>query len=173
MPSSTTRPGTLAWAAPRDPAGRRRTPPAPRPSSRATCRRSRDPREHGEVEVHHVPAREHVGIELAHAAREGGEQLPLRPERRRPSGQASLPGSAASPRTRHAVEPDREHAARGGSVSMSSERTSSRGVQSAGASSGPRRRGRDRAGRPSPRISRPPRIPRSMRKRIAKRTSAS
>jgi hypothetical protein len=37
----------------------------------------RDPRQHGQVEVDHVPAGEHVGVQLPHARREPGEQRGL------------------------------------------------------------------------------------------------
>ena len=36
-----------------------------------------EPIEHGQVEIHHVPAGEHVGVQLAHAGAEGRQQVPL------------------------------------------------------------------------------------------------
>ena len=87
MPSRTTRPGTLAW--------RRRSPgsvgaQAERPRAAAELQRGvqalGEPREDRQVEVDDVPAREHVGVELAHAPGEGGEELLLRGEGARAVG---------------------------------------------------------------------------------------
>ena len=110
MPSSTTRPGTLAWAAPRDePAGAEAQAAGSAAELQRDVQALGDAGQHGEVEVDDVPAREHVGIQLAHAPREAGQQLPLRTERAR----LLRTGPALRRQEQHlgraaAVEPDRE-----------------------------------------------------------------
>jgi hypothetical protein len=77
MPSSTTRPGTLAWG--RAARARRAQSHAAGPAAELQrhAQALGHPREDGQVEVHHVPARQHVRVQIAHAAREPGDELPL------------------------------------------------------------------------------------------------
>jgi len=122
---------------------------------------SGEPVEDGKVEVDHVPAGEHVGVQLAHAAERPARRSFSFEKGRACAGQ--LPPGGVRRSTSDAPQPWRLTASRrraAGSVSMSRERTRSRGVQSAGTISGSSKtRPRAATSRPSPRISREPRMP--------------
>ena len=166
MPSSTSRPGMFTCRVPRaEPASRHQGPPRSRPSSSGTRQRSaislRQARSNSTtfhpVRMSGSSSRTRWTIPAMSSFSEAKGRAPS--GQAQPGGVNSSDSSAPQP-----CSPTASNRRPVGSVSMSIERTVSRGVPSAGTTSGwSNTTPTPGAARPSPRISSVPRMPRSTR----------